>query len=323
MRRVDGRIVRIDAAGYWERPVLMVTYNLEVDEDHTFSVGNAGSIVHNGDVEPIKTWDGGILETDDMRNLRIRREGVIYRPPDPYIGSANDLELRDAWSTDGWNRKEATILDTFLEGDTLDRFSKERKAVLEEGLPNLKNKILPPDAVTAGHEIIPFWDWFSIKENHFRKLVDGDDNQFLVNELNSRIIALGDPAFRPRLNWELGRGASNLYQFAVSPTVRKKIPIAAEIVRLAPYIENWEIRLFKQPKPPLVFCYAVHESNGKQVASPVSKNPSSGEANQQGTLLQQGVDHHNTGFFAISKRSPKVRVGNEAQTPSVAYAARV
>lgn len=124
--------------------------------------------------------------------------------------------------------------------------------------------------VPAKHEIVAFWDWFSTKEGLFRNLVDGHGNALLVDELNSRVIGLGNPEFMPRLNWELGRGASKAYQFAISPTVGANIPIAAEIVRLAPHFGGWEVKLFKQPKYPVVFCYSVEDSNGTLVACDAS-----------------------------------------------------
>ena len=78
---------------------------------------------------PVRTWDGQILEAEDLAHLTIRREGVIYQTPDPYVGSTVDLEQRAAWAYDGMNRSEARIVDTFLEGDKLDRFTKERAAI--------------------------------------------------------------------------------------------------------------------------------------------------------------------------------------------------
>jgi len=94
----------------------------------------------------IRTWDGQVLEEEDMTHLNIRREGVIYQTPDPYVGSTVDLEQRDAWATDGIDRSKAKIVDTFIEGDKLDRYTKERAAIENAGgLSKLRNKIMPPD----------------------------------------------------------------------------------------------------------------------------------------------------------------------------------
>jgi RHS repeat-associated protein len=103
-----------------------------------------------GTPPPLRTWDGQILEMEDLANLSVRREGVIYKTPDPYVGSTVDLEQRAAWAADGIDRSKAKIVDTFIEGDNLDRYTKERAAIeAAGGLKNLKNKILPPDP--SGH----------------------------------------------------------------------------------------------------------------------------------------------------------------------------
>ncbi len=129
--------------------------NLTVEGDHTFAVGDCGVLVHNTCAKPVaadgayRTADGHYIEADEIAarpDLNIRGEGVIYktRTDPPYVGSADDLELRDAYSTDGRVRDGAEILDTYLQGDNLDRFTKERNWVEHFGIENLDNIIHPP-----------------------------------------------------------------------------------------------------------------------------------------------------------------------------------
>jgi hypothetical protein len=114
---------------------------------------------HHGSNEPnvVRTPEGEVIELDELPlagDIKIRQLGVIYLTQTGdatpsgrhYVGSADNLEERDANSVDGRRRSDADILDYYLQGDLIDRYSKERQKIAElGGLENLDNRILPPD----------------------------------------------------------------------------------------------------------------------------------------------------------------------------------
>jgi RHS repeat-associated protein len=79
-------------------------------------------------------------------------EGVIYRVAGdktpsgkPYIGSADDLDIRNKNAADGRDRSEADIIGTYKKGDKVDRKRSEQTGMDEEfkrqkGKPNQKIK---------------------------------------------------------------------------------------------------------------------------------------------------------------------------------------
>ena len=138
-------------------------FNLEVDGEHVYYVAANGLLVHNSyeDDDEIndafKTADGEWIEDEELArrsDMNVRGLGDIYLldgevnatpTGEPYVGSTDDLDWRDATSTDGRDRWNAPVIDRYMEGDWVERYNKERWWVEFFGLENLDNKIMPPD----------------------------------------------------------------------------------------------------------------------------------------------------------------------------------
>lgn len=91
---------------------------------------------------------------DSIQNRSSSGEGVIYWVPGeatesglPYIGSANDLDVRNKTARDGRDRSNAQVIGTYPIGDRRARRAAEQKAINEHGgvseLDNRRNEIAP------------------------------------------------------------------------------------------------------------------------------------------------------------------------------------
>jgi hypothetical protein len=97
-----------------------------------------------------KTADGQWIEQEEIDarpDMQVRGTGKISMTNEdpPYIGSSDDVSWRDATSRDGRDRSDVQILDEYLQGDWVERYTKEYNWVNEIGIENLDNKIMPPN----------------------------------------------------------------------------------------------------------------------------------------------------------------------------------
>ncbi|BFO68632.1 hypothetical protein [Chryseobacterium sp. KCF3-3] len=90
------------------------------------------------------------------------------------------------------------------------------------------------------NKISDFWNWFESLQS---ELSSDRITDTLINKLNDKILSLAD------LNWEIREGVEKPNMLIISAGGDNElVPVAKEIIKVAPNLKDWEYSYYKPPK---------------------------------------------------------------------------